>query len=159
MENETQKDSTREMTPLGLNSPEEMAKPPAEREVLIGSKIKFSALGLTLALNEFAEEFVEALSNANEFNPVDTMELARDFAVKKIREQWESDWKESHATQPEPAKESAPARNVDRPECRTSEGAASVYRKETETDRRDAECYWPCLFDWLFAPAAEGGAK
>lgn len=107
MENETQKDSTREMTPLGLNSPEEMAKPPAEREVLIGSKIKFSALGLTLALNEFAEEFVEALSNANEFNPVDTMEVARDFAVKKIREQWESDWKESHAAAPEPAKETA----------------------------------------------------
>lgn len=107
MENETQKDSTREMTPLGLNSPEEMAKPRAEREVLIGSKIKFSALGLTLALNEFAEEFVAALSTSNEFEPVDTMELARDFAVKKIREQWELDWRESHAAQPEPAKEAA----------------------------------------------------
>ena len=82
------------MTQLGINTPEEMAKPPAERDVLIGSQIKFSALGLTLALNEFAEEFVDALSKANEFQPVDTMEMARDFAVKKIREQWERDWKE-----------------------------------------------------------------
>lgn len=103
MENETRKDTTSETIPIGLNTPEKMAKPLAERDVLIGSQITFSALGLTLALNEFADEFVEALSKANEFAPVDAMELARDFAVKKIREQWERDWRESHAAQPEPA--------------------------------------------------------
>ena len=85
------------MTQLGINTPEEMAKPPAERDVLIGSKITFTALGLTLALDEFAAEFVDAISKANEFQPVDTMEMARDFAVKKIREQWERDWKEGGA--------------------------------------------------------------
>ena len=40
---------------LGSNPPEEMAKPPADREIKIGTKIRFSALGLTLALNEFVE--------------------------------------------------------------------------------------------------------
>lgn len=103
MENETRKHPAASTTPIGLNTPEEMAKPPAERDVLIGSKITFAALGLTLALDEFAAELVEAISNANEFEPVDTMELARDFAVRKIREQWERDWKAAHETQPEPA--------------------------------------------------------
>lgn len=44
----------------------------------------------------------------------------------------------------------APARNCDRPECWTADGAARVYRKETEPDRRNADVYWPCVYSWLF---------
>lgn len=48
----------------------------------------------------------------------------------------------------------APARNADR--FKTAEDAAQAYRRETEPDRQNADCYWPCIFDWLFA-TAEGG--
>lgn len=44
-----------------------------------------------------------------------------------------------------------PKRNCDR--FATAEEAARAYRRETEPDRQNADCYWPCIFDWLFAPA------
>ena len=87
------------MKVIGLNTPEEMAMPPAERPIKVGTVIDMNATSLMLALNEFAEDvFIPALQKAAENNQaeIDTMELARDFTCKKIREQWEQKWAETH---------------------------------------------------------------
>ena len=91
------------MKVIGLNTPEEMALPPAERPIKVGTIIDMNATSLMLALNEFAEDvFIPALQRAAEAHhaEVDTMELARDFTCKKIREQWEQKWAETHKEDP-----------------------------------------------------------
>ena len=86
--------------PIGLNTPEEMALPPSERKILVGTTITLSAVELTLFLTDFTDKFMSAVaSTADETGHchpefIDTMDMAKTFACKKIRERWEQEWKE-----------------------------------------------------------------
>ncbi len=101
MEKERNGKGDAEMNVIGENTAEEMAKPPAEREVLVGTKITMSALQLTLLLDGFVEEVFDAMRETadeeGDLHPefLDVMCLARDRACKEIRETWEREWKEA----------------------------------------------------------------
>lgn len=88
---------------LGENSPEEMALPPNERTIKIGTKLNTSALELALAINEFiTEKVLPAIAKVCtddgkcHLELLDFLEMSRDFVCAKVREQWEREWRASH---------------------------------------------------------------
>ena len=85
---------------LGENTPEEMALPPAERSIKVGTEVKMGAVDCMFMLEEFVGKFMDALGKTaderGQCHPefLDVLSLAREFTCKKIRETWDREWAE-----------------------------------------------------------------
>ena len=95
----------------GQNTPEEMASPPADRPVKVGTEVHTTATALTLWINEFVEErYLAAFAKTADERGVchiellDTIDLARNFVCDKIREKWQREWDKTHGSESEVAK-------------------------------------------------------
>lgn len=86
------------MHPIGEETAADLAKPPEERTIKVGSKVTLSAMELMLLLDEFADRFMDAIGKTADSDgdchpeQVDAMDLARQMSCEKVREHWKRDW-------------------------------------------------------------------
>lgn len=85
---------------IGENTPEEMALPPEERRIKVGTEMKMGAVDCMFMLDEFVNKFMDALGKTaddeGQCHPeyLDVLSMAREYTCKKIREQWKREWEE-----------------------------------------------------------------